>query len=1395
MGDFMRHFERGERAALRRTLLLGAAGAAAVGNAALADQAPTSPPADPQKWSPYSSISGSAGSGMVGGKLDFFVPLFQNSDSLFFATLGVGTETKAHTVYNIGGGYRTQIDGEWIVGAYVSHDGSQLQDNNTFGQTALGAELMSADWDVRLNGYIADNEAKVVPGDFGLFISGTNISILQGQDVGYSGFDGEVGYRVFSDDNMDVRVFIGGFHFSHDNSTIMSMGQSFGFSYRDITGPKARAEVTIYDLDEIGNQSRLSASAEISHDDVRGTTGFVGATLTIPLGNFSGGSGAQALSELDRRMVDPERRNDTVLTRSEMTKPEPVIIYGPGFRSQPTNTLLYVDNTLGQGTYANPTTFADAASRPTTNAFIVLTSKQGPITGGATLQSGQTVVAGGETFTVEGAVSHAKFTHLFDPSTNVTVVPATPGGNVITLASNTNLYGFDIKGDFGSAVYGKNVDHVNISHVNIDGTGGGYNGIYIVHNKSGEEIVNIDHTTIANVGGDGILLASNISDGGTSTETFTISNVAVTNAHYDGVSVSDYADQGSKITSAATLSSITVTGGGTGILVGAGAYGAGSSATQTATISSPTVTGAAYTGIDANVYAGGGASATQTVTLSGATVSNSAGGGIHVSAYAYGAGSVATQNATITGASVTNAYGTAFNIGASARNGGHAVQTATITNSSGTNSYTGLGIFASAVDNNTTTPTTVDQTVSVTGSTFSNDYYGAVIRNTAIPMQFGNSSMSATSQTVNFTNATLNNNYTGLEAETFAAFGAAANQYVNFSGVQIDHNRYAGADMVADGIVQGFARQHVSFDDPNGYNDVSYNGGEGILAESFAAAGGLVDQHLYVYHTNADHNATSGVVIEAVASGYTFKNSQIYYSHIQQNVIVAYGSISHNGANGVTIENTVTYTPQVDQIVQLYGEVVDHNTGNGLYETSTVKTYQGYGFAANTVLHSDVYLQNSDFSYNTASGINIVSTLKSPTYILGAGHYQFSYLEQHISASGVTANHNTSSGFVDTVNDQGVYGINIHYVTLASSQFDNNGANGAQFVAHQVFGPGSFGAAEQIVTLSGSQFNSNTGNGIYASAYAGGNQGRAEQHFTVQGSYFNNNSANGIELKRVAENGVYVSGLPCTTAQGLAGGCAFVRSTFNMTGGGASSNGANGIYISNYANNYGAIYNSSGRPHSPTVLLYGSTFDHNGAYGLKMNNAASNHSYMYQYVAAIDSHFDHNGAGGFLTYSYAGGTSTILQRQLLYSYHTGASASYNGGNGFKTSIEALGGSYVRNVNIVEGVNLSQNGGFGFDGTVSYADASSTGLQINALYFNTVNHNGDGIGLYSIGPGAQQISYVGSNKVQYNAFVGVYGEANFGSFQYVEVYSLGNTVNNNGTNYLFNSFGGSTQILH
>ena len=104
-------------------------------------------------------------------------------------------------------------------------------------------------------------------------------------------------------------------------------------------------------------------------------------------------------------MIDPVRRSDNVLTAWDYNKPEPVVMYGPHMRSQQTNTLLYVDNSAGLGSYADPTTLHDSTTRTTVgsedygNSFIVITDKQGgipvdPFAKEGFMQSGQSLVGG-----------------------------------------------------------------------------------------------------------------------------------------------------------------------------------------------------------------------------------------------------------------------------------------------------------------------------------------------------------------------------------------------------------------------------------------------------------------------------------------------------------------------------------------------------------------------------------------------------------------------------------------------------------------------------------------------------------------------------------------------------------------------------------------------------------------------------------------------------------------------------------------------------------------------------------------------------------------------------------------------------------------------------------------
>lgn len=1415
----MRQSEPGQRAALKTTLLLGVAGAAAAASGAAYADTPTAAPADQDKWLPYADIGGGFGSGMTAGKIDVFVPAWQDLDSLVFLNLGVGTETRANQFENFSLGFRTKVDPEWILGVYAGYDYTQLQDNNSFGQAALGAELMSADWDVRLNGYIADNQRKTMPGHYELYIHNTEIAVLQGEDVGYSGFDGEVGYRLFSTDTTDFRLFVGGFYFTHDNSDQTSLGQNFDFSYREMAGPQARAELTMYDLDLLGAQSRLTVTAEVAHDDVRGTTGYGGVALRIPLGDFTGSSGAQALDELDRRMVDPERRRDEVLTSWQYTKPEPVIIYGPHMTSQPTNTLYYVDNTLGAGSYANPTTLHDATTRASTNAFIVITSKQGNVStslsGDGVMQTGQSIVGGGETFTVEGAASHAKFSHDFAPGTVNPTITTTLGDNVITLASDTNLYDFSIKGDFDHAVTGRNVTGIDIFGLAIDGTGGGQYGIDISRTVSGNESIYIGDTSVSHVRYEGIGISHYIHDGGTSTETITLKDDTVSHITYgDGIFVDTFASNGTKITSNVTIANPTVSDVYfDGIAVESGAYGAGSRIHQTVTISNATVSHIGYFGVLVENYAGGGAKVYQTASVTDSTIGHIGyygytGYGLAFYAHAIGPGAVAAQYITVTDASISDVYGGVDAVGlgfrANAADSGAAIQVATIDPTSVTNSLLGLGIEGIATDSYfATAPTTVYQNISVTGGTFSDDFIGVIMSGAAASDTGGYTSMAATTQKLSLTNVTVDHNFSGVVVYAVADNGASAEQDVSLSGVQINHNAIIGAAFSAYAASAGSATQNIVFNGSNtSYNQIDYNG-TGLFIRTDALSGGQVLQHAYVYYTHIVANTSDGVRVRNYAAGYLLTGYGPLYSHVQQNLTFANGSVAFNHGNGIYITNQVNYAAQLDQVVVLYDEEVDFNHGDGLKINSTVTTYQGFGATVPTNLHSDIYIYSSNFSDNDGDGIAISSTMFSPQYLALNGGY--SYLEQHITIENSDASNNLGNGLVVSAYDRGVYGLNIQYVTLADSDFGYNGRNGAEFLAKQKYGPGSFGAAVQDVTISDSGFYGNTGNGLYGFAGAYSRQGRAEQHFTVTYSFFGYNGGDGIQLKRFAENGTYVAGLPCTTVQGLAGGCAFVRQTFYLGSSEVYSNSGDGIYIYGRAANLGAIYSESGRPkYTPTFEIKDSSVSYNGADGLFSNTVAGNDSFSYNYIVAIDSQFNGNSHDGFGTHTYATTGSTIVERNVfVYLGTQPLSASYNGHDGVHIVDTAANGGTVDSSNyfisLAPGYFRAMNNSVdGVKIVAGYADALSTIHQYNYFKGAEIAFNGrNGMSFYANGPGAGaflgtgQYNVIKNSLIGFNGNYGIYGLAEHSGYQLFNYQTYGNFIINANS---FNTATGGSYIV-
>jgi hypothetical protein len=2037
MGSTFKTTAKSKKFSARAALLVGTSALAiALGaRAAAADEAPAAPPSDPHKWQPFFSLGGKFGPEAGGAEVIGFDPVWQDLNSLLYVRIGLGKPSGRKLLTNVGVGYRTKIDGDWIGGFYAGLDTEDGRaTGHTYTQGSLGFEAMSADWDVRLNGYMAfgDRPRDVGAGNYSLFIQDTRIAILKEQEFAYSGFEGEVGYRIFNTDNFDIRVFAGGFNFDRVSTKTTIGGKTFDLGPGTIAGPMGRAEFELFGLDAFGAQSRLTFTGQVSHDDVHGTTAFAGVELRIPLNYFDDVAPDQ--DDLDRRMVDDVRRRDGVTIAAGYSKPEPVIIYNGTITSEPTNTLYYVDNTLGAGSYADPTTLHDATARGPVNQFIVLTDNDGPTVNASsvTVQHGETVVGPG-TFTVKGATSGALFTHTFAPGSGPVTVTSSDT-NAITLATDTNLFGFTIGGTSTNAIYGHNVTDVVIGDLTVNGGGTIANGVNIVQDNGTSGTITVDGATITGVTNDGIhidvsnatgstatqlidltdidataghdgvsvvstvsggsvetvnlgvhnstlaggntdlytmgsasggatltstivvdptfltggeygFVAYGIADGGTLTQNINLEQVYVSGTTYSGVAIAGVALNGGSVTQHVTMNTVTVDGSYYPMVFSAVALGTGSTATQTIYGVDVTATNGYYSNLSLFAYAEGGGTAHQTaefhnvtatnsqygygvdiqaqayegghvvqnvyfdnltatgnyyggvnmeasadnftpgtsavaaqyVTIFGSNLSYNGGDGIfagaygaddsisrqdllvgystidgnsthgvhanvlasfygaaeqHVtlvyddisyngfggvtvnasafalgsatqtlamygddvfgnggpgiainanatfagqvnqsagiyytysednagdglsvssSAYGYGIGAYSayyshiaqnvvaaysnfsfngrngvevqnysgygaqlnqtiylfddrmnhnTDNGVLVntrvmsygyygGAITTNAYSDVYVVASSANSNGNdgiqfagdingpgyllqtldvintradyngrtglvsfadaenfyslniqylnivnsefydnaldgaaflasqsygplsfgaAIQDVLIQNSflgyngrdglyasvnatdfqgraeqhftirssdfvgNGGNgasfrnsadygtlysTYTcdtvqglvggcafdrvtidarnsdfsynggnGIAIYNSAdsygaiydaggrpgnpnlltyfvnannnggdglhienrasngsyissydvllashfdnnggdgisIYSNATNGSTIVQkgflygvpgyestangnggsgvhiTADATGGTVQQlfeAYYASVSHNNAHGIYVegtANDAGGATSVVAQYTAAIFSdisdntngygigvygiargansivdqksyvvgstvdgNSRDGFDGFSEAYDGAAANQYLYVNGSAFDHN--GGDGIYLGGAAYTIASVQLGLNSsytPTSNSSASYNGGDGIALNVSAHSGATAQQNAFLYYVDTTHNGNSGLSVHANADGYGF-GYVIYYSHVTQNVVAAFDHFDDNTGNGIDLRETAFYGGAINKFVGVYDFTSDHNGGAGAYQYSNITSIRGNDFSFSTNITNEIYFTGGSMSYNGGNGFAVNAYNNGPVYA-PAFFGGYSYLIQHTRLSGVDASYNGGNGVSVSTHDRGRYGLNAEYVTLSGSRFDHNAADGASFTSDQYYGPGSFGAALQQVTIAGSDFSYNGGDGLHLGAFASGRQGRAEQHFTVSNSTFDNNSHDGVNIYAHAVDGVYLAGHPCDTVQGLPGGCAFVRQNVVIIGGDISHNTNDGVSFTSYANNYGAIYGASGRPHSPTLELYGTSVDNNSGHGLNVNNHVSNASYLYQYVASIDSSFSHNGSDGIYSATYVGGGSEALQRDLVYSYHVTSNVWDNAGNGFKSSIEALGGSYARNVNIVQGVYLGQNGSFGFDGAVAYADGTSTGLQINAVYFNAILRNGDGIGLYSIGSGAQQISYIGTNFVAYNSFVGIYGEANFGAFQYVGVYTFGNNVHSNGTDYLFNAFGGATQILN
>ncbi|MBN8967127.1 MAG: inverse autotransporter beta domain-containing protein [Rhizobiales bacterium] len=417
--------------------------------------------ADPGKWGAHLDFEGRWGNARSLGDAGLFAPLWQNQTSLLFTDLR-GRLDSQDGQGNFGLGYRHMLTSGWNLGVYGYYDVRRTSFGNMFNQVALGAEMLSADWDLRTNLYApfgARSRQIALSGGGNPFAEFANDTIqivtpglYQLVERALTGFDGEIGWRapVFDVDALtQLRLYGGGFYFDGGGVT------------RDIAGPRGRIEFSIDDVAGFSG-ARLTLGAEVQRDDVRRTQGFAVARLRVPL---QAEKAPPRLSAQERRMTERVVRDVDIVSAT-----------GRGPRSRAEIREAAIDTWNGK----TVTGVVQAAPAAAVNlqvqldamdaGSIVILNGAPILFGETTVKAGQTLIGGGTTLALRGATTGAAVNfiapgapgNLTGPTLMAPVVGLGAGsvvggltiGNTAGFASNHAIQAVDAN---GAVIFGNTI--------------------------------------------------------------------------------------------------------------------------------------------------------------------------------------------------------------------------------------------------------------------------------------------------------------------------------------------------------------------------------------------------------------------------------------------------------------------------------------------------------------------------------------------------------------------------------------------------------------------------------------------------------------------------------------------------------------------------------------------------------------------------------------------------------------------------------------------------------------------------------------------------------------------------------------------------------------------------
>ena len=424
--------------------------------AAVATLAPLSPAAadDAPKWGAHVDVGGWLGTKRNLGEIDLFVPLAQDARTLLFTDLRIHTDDDGGNEGNFGLGLRRMYASDWNLGAYAYYDRKRTEFGNYFNQATLGVEALGRDFDFRANAYLPFGELEKFVGAtrggsfasiVGTAVQVTTLGDTLSEERALKGFDAEIGWRVPVwpvEENKALRLYAGLFHFDDD---IVDA----------VTGPRFRAELTMYEVPYLPEDSRLMLGAEFLDDNVRGSQGFATARLRIPLQPERNGS---PLNWQERRMTDYVVRDVDIVTQTQTTT-APTIIE-TATQTANGSAITVIDATTTPGT-----DLATAVTNAGADSTVILqgsfNTTVAAVSDSVTLQTGQTVMGAGQLAVATQSGRTAVLALAPDATINATITGAT--GAAVYMGTNT-LTGIAVNSSgvsLGASVYGVQVDAVS----------------------------------------------------------------------------------------------------------------------------------------------------------------------------------------------------------------------------------------------------------------------------------------------------------------------------------------------------------------------------------------------------------------------------------------------------------------------------------------------------------------------------------------------------------------------------------------------------------------------------------------------------------------------------------------------------------------------------------------------------------------------------------------------------------------------------------------------------------------------------------------------------------------------------------------------------------------------